>query len=111
MPLIVVDIQQTDARPGRERWVAEFEAGGVVATRAGLMATSFDEIMAKVQQAHRELVLRDFGPPPAPPPIVRPIHSTLLPPDELSQTGRRLAREKRLKRAADRQARMAAQSG
>ena len=74
MPLITVDIQQT----GPGRWVAEFEAGGVVARRRLLNAASFDEIILKVIEAHAALVPPE--PPPRPVGPDRPIDESLLPP-------------------------------
>lgn len=90
MPLVVVDIQQT----ARDRWIAEFEASGVVARRKLLNAGSFDEIILKVIEAHALLVPPEK--PLAPSGPDRPIDESLLPPKPSPPLSRRAAQQARV---------------
>ena len=55
MPYVTINVEQT----ARDRWVGEFEAGGIVARREKVIATSFVEAMAKVVDAYQRLVELD----------------------------------------------------
>jgi hypothetical protein len=93
MPLCVVNIQQT----ARDRWVAEYEGGGVVARRKLVNATSFDDIMLKVIEAHALL-----APPELPAPAQgpdRPIDESLLPPKPAAPLSKTAAQQMRVARS------------
>ncbi len=63
MPLGRIEIEEI----GPGRWVAEIEAGGSSAVRRSVRATSFDDIILAVVEAHAALTA-----PPAPPKVVTP---------------------------------------
>ncbi len=49
MPLSRIEIEQTAA----DRWVAEVEVGGLIARRATVRGSSFEEVMIAVEDAYR----------------------------------------------------------
>jgi hypothetical protein len=63
MPLSRIEIEEI----GPGRWVAEVEAGGTSAVRRNVRATSFDDVMMAVVEAHAELTAPPAVKVPRPP--------------------------------------------